>query len=326
MSIYRKHKMRWTLHVMSTAAFLTQIAVIVRISVVEICRQSYFVDTYACKPFPQFVAEMIGCTLMGLASTIGEASKRRHMIKTDDESIQDLPCMFADENVKDFHFIFKAAFAAVLTSFSAWIVSSARYYYRGEWVNAIFTIIVPGSALFMLFLIGEDIGLFVHRRFNPIRYRACFNYILKVISVLFGILAWIVAVCASGSLVFQNATHWLSAALFAPLGAFCRIIVQENLNNTGRLPYGTLLCNAIACLCEALVLVYGGDDGIFLGIMEGLIASFSTVSSVVSEVVHGIPSIHEEKLFSGFFYFVLQVFIGTLLPLIVFWAVGRDHI
>lgn len=277
-------------------------------------------------PFPQIVAELAGCAVMGLSATVKDAGRRRapHVpLRTEDA---DLPCVLPDPALVAPREIFQSGFAAVLTSFSAWIVSSAHYYYRGEWVDAIFTVLIPGSAFFTLFLIGEDAAFLTRRARLPAAIaRPLVSFIAFAFRLMSG-LSWVVAAVAAGALVNRGAaTHWLSAVLFAPLGMTCRVWIQHRLNRPG-VPFGTLLCNGLACLAEALIVVFGGDTGLFLGLIEGFVAALSTVSSVVHEVVHEIDDLHRAGFGrSGIAYLALQVVIGTVLPLIVFAAAGRDR-
>ena len=77
-----------------------------------------------------------------------------------------------------------------------------------------------------------------------------------------------------------------------------RVWLQKQLNRPD-FPVGTLVCNMLACLLEAIVVVFGGDTGGYLGLVEGIVASLSTISSVIHEIVHELDTIHRSNLRSG---------------------------
>ena len=294
-----------------------------RISTVQICATPYFDRTYACRPFSQFVAEIFGCAIMGMTATVKEASTHSGIDPSPDQ--HDLPGLLPNPRLVLPRQIFQSGFVAVLTSFSAWIVSSAHEYYNGDSVDALFTVIVPGCTFFTMFRIGEDVALLINQsaRLSDSTTQQIAAIVSYTFCVLEGLL-WVVAVLAAVELVaWGNATHWVCAVLFAPVGMVCRVWVQGKLNRPG-FPLGTLVCNSIACMLETIIVEFLGDTGVYLGFVEGFVTSLSTISSVIHEVVHEIDTIHKGRLRSGVCYLVVQVVAGTLLPLVVFWAAGRD--
>ena len=84
-----------------------------------------------------------------------------------------------------------------------------------------------------------------------------------------------------------------------------------------------MACNVLACVAEALVLVTIGPRGVARGVLEGLIASTSTVSSVIDEVTHETDTVHDGSVWrAGVSFLLAQIVVCTLLPLAIFAVAG----
>ena len=302
-------EMNWTVKACFVVAFASHIGVLTRMSFVAVCSKPFFVDSYPCRPFPQIVSDILGCAFMGLTTNMRLMSDDYHIV---DGERKNRDAQFA-------HFVFRSGFTSVVTSLSAWIVASAHYYHRGDWPTAIFTVIIPGFAFFMSFKVAQDIALFLRLKLHADRIFRYINF--TVLNNLAAGCACIVVVCAGGLLSVTEPADadWLIILLFAPIGCIVRIFIQEHFNRR-KLPLGTILCNIIACTSEAFVIVtIGGTSTLGSSLLEGLIASTSTVASVVHETFY-LPGLRQTITQSGIAFLVYQIVLCTVIPLCIFSA------
>ena len=304
---------------MSIATFCAQVGVVVRIAISTGCAGN---TGYLCTPFTAMPADMLGCFIMGMLCTQSQALRRA--VKDDDGQLLGV-FPVDDDRVVQARFILRAALCSVITSFSAWIVQSAEYWYEGRWVDGLSSMLVPSLVFIMSLKVGNDVALLLSR-LELERYRACLLPFTSAVGSCVGVLAfWLVG--ASGFFLIRvgSNVHWLVATLLVPIGTFVRIMLQSRLN-TRRWPFGTMLCNLLACTAESIVKVYTNgfptDDArlsTYRGVLEGLVASTSTVSSVVDEIVHECDTIHTSCV-SGFLYLVSSVACCAGASLLVFAA------
>lgn len=312
--------MDWKISTLAATGFMAQLGVACRLGILEICTTTY-AETYACQPFPQLLADIFGSFLIGMTSTALNVNKRRHAYMIDFRDSK-LPILFPSEckTTATAFFVFRSGFCSSFTSFSAWIISSAKSYYTGDYATAIFTIVIPGMTFFAAYNVGEILALAIHRRLSCMRDKGWIDAVVRWLLVAAQAAVFAVAVCVAATLMYAPATHWHVAILLAPVGACCRILFQAQLN-TSDVPFGTMLSNISASGIEA-VLVTFASGRIRNGVLEGFVASFSTVSSFVDEITYHTRSIIRGVWRSDFLVCLTQIVLATAVALIVFAAGG----
>lgn len=320
--------MEWSLRSMTVATFCAQVGVVIRIAISTGCTDN---TGYLCTPFTGMPADMLGCFIMGTLCVKRQTSIRNWKEKHDAADDGDLLTIFPvdDRRVKNARFLLRSALCSVITSFSAWIVKSAEHWYEGRWVDGLSSLLVPSLAFITLLVVGKDVALLISR-LRLERRKACWLPLLSAFGFGFGVLAfWAVGASGFFMIMAGSNVHWVVAILLVPIGTFTRIMLQSRLN-TRRWPFGTMLCNILACTAESIVKVhvsgFSTDDArrsTYNGVLEGLIASTSTVASVIDEIVHECDTIHASCV-SGFLYLVSSFVCCGGASLIVF-AAGQYH-